>query len=205
VDVDQYPPREHPGGAGRVVIGWSGSPTTVEDLQYVEGALRRVAALADVEFRVMGSEVSFPGLALRHRPWSAEAEVDELRGYDIGIMPLPDDPWRRGKCGMKALLYMAVGVPAVASPVGLNSEIFRDGENGLIASTEDQWVEALLRLVGDVTLRRRLGAAGRATVESTFSPQAQVPRVLDVLRQVAGGRTGARSGAGETNPVGAGC
>jgi glycosyltransferase involved in cell wall biosynthesis len=204
VDVDQYPTREHNGGPGPVVIGWSGSPTTVEDLRHVEGALRRVAAEADVAFRFMGGEASVPGVSASYHPWSAETEVDELRSYDVGIMPLPDDPWRRGKCGMKALLYMAVGVPTVASPVGLNTEIVRDGENGLLASTEDEWVESLVRLARDAALRRRLGEAGRATVESQFSPRAQVPRVLDVLNRAAEGRAGAPGGATESSPVCAG-
>ena len=190
VDIGHYPPREHSEALGPVVIGWSGSPTTVEDLSSIEGALRRIAAEARVEFRLMGGEVAFPGLPMTSKPWSPDREVEELRGYDIGIMPLPDDPWRQGKCGMKALLYMAVGVPAVVSPVGLNTTIIQDGVNGFVAANEDEWVEKLLRLVRDVKLRRELGAAGRRTAESQYSPQAQVPHVLEVLRQAAGQRSG---------------
>jgi glycosyltransferase involved in cell wall biosynthesis len=208
VDVDRYPPRRHDGAAGPVVIGWSGSPTTVEDLCHIEGALRRVAAAADVEFRVMGGEVDLPGLPVTTTGWSADREVGELRGYDVGIMPLPNDPWRQGKCGMKALLYMAVGVPVVASPVGLNTAIVRDGVNGFLAEGEDEWVEKLLRLVHDVGLRRQLGAAGRATVEAEYCPRVQVPRVLDILRRTAGDRPvgtrgaegGAAAGAGPCEP-----
>jgi glycosyltransferase involved in cell wall biosynthesis len=201
VDVDHYPPRKHPETLQPVVIGWSGSPTTVEDLSSIERALRRVAAETRVEFRLMGGEVEFPGLPMTARPWSLDREVEELRGYDIGIMPLPNDPWRQGKCGMKALLYMSVGVPAVVSPVGLNTAIIQDGVNGFLAADEDEWVEKLLRLIRDVKLRRELGAAGRRTVESHYSSRAQVPQVLEVLRRAAGHRAGGKASDGALGEV----
>src|SRR5262249_13593084 len=109
-------------------------------------------------------------------------------GFDIGIMPVPDDAWSRGKCGMKALLYMAAGVPVVASPVGVTPSMVEDGRTGLLAATEDEWVEQLLRLARDVELRRTLGAAGRVTVEQHYSLRAQGPRVLELLRTVAPAR-----------------
>lgn len=182
VEAGRYIPVAGKGSNGKLVIGWSGSPTTIEDLSHISKALERVASMAPVRLRVMGGEFSLPGVEIELNRWSADREVEELQSYDIGIMPLPDDPWRQGKCGMKALLYMAVGVPTIASPVGVNSKIIDDGRNGLLASTEDEWVERLMLLIGDAALRARLGAAGRLTVEREYTPEVQVPRILEILR-----------------------
>jgi hypothetical protein len=104
---------------------------------------------------------------------------------DLGIMPLPDEPWARGKCGMKAIQYMGIGIPAVVSPVGANREIVQDGVTGFHAATGAEWVEKLDLLLSDSDLRRRLGLAARASVSSHYSAEAQAPRVAEILRQVA--------------------
>jgi glycosyltransferase involved in cell wall biosynthesis len=100
-------------------------------------------------------------------------------------MPLPDDPWAAGKCGLKALQYMALGVPTIASPVGVNSEILSNGENGFLAETEDDWVAAITSLLDDEGLRRDLGRRGRDTVEADYSGQRWAPRFLEVLEEAA--------------------
>ena len=117
-------------------------------------------------------------------PWNAATEVEDLRALDIGLMPLPDTEWARGKCGLKALQYMAMGIPAVCSPVGVNSSIIRDGENGFLAATEEQWIERLSRLVTSPDLRERIGQAGRTTVEKAYSAKVQAPRVYAVIDTV---------------------
>jgi glycosyltransferase involved in cell wall biosynthesis len=122
------------------------------------------------------------------RPWRTETEVEDLADLDVGIMPLADTDWERGKCGLKALQYMALGVPAVVSPVGVNTEIVRDGENGLLAATGEEWERALERLLADDGLRRRLGDAGRATVESGYSARVHAPRVAEAFRDALGQR-----------------
>jgi glycosyltransferase involved in cell wall biosynthesis len=185
VDTEKYSPREHSRSEQPTVIGWSGSQTTARHLGALAEALRRVAALSCVELRVMGAAFELPGVQVSLRRWSPESEAEHLRSFDIGVMPLPDDAWSRGKCGMKALLYMAVGVPVVASPVGVSTEIIQDGVNGILAATEDDWVEKLIELIDNVQLRRRLGAAGRATVEARYSLHAQAPRVLQLLNSMA--------------------
>jgi glycosyltransferase involved in cell wall biosynthesis len=187
VDVDLYTPAP-PRQAGPLVLGYSGSPTTIEYLETIGPLLRRFAQTADIELRVMGAEFALPGVKVVTTPWSAARELEELRSYDIGLMPLDDDPWTRGKGGMKALLYMSVGVPVVASPVGAATDIIEDGRNGLLCRTEDEWLSALERLVGDSALRRRLGQAGRATVEARYSPRVQVPRIVEVLERAASRR-----------------
>jgi glycosyltransferase involved in cell wall biosynthesis len=101
-------------------------------------------------------------------------------------MPMPDTDWTRGKCGFKALLYMSVGLPSVCSPVGITTDIIQDGQSGYLATTTDEWVEKLSRLIEDETLRREIGLAGRTAVVEKYSVHAQAPRLLDVLERVAG-------------------
>ncbi len=103
-------------------------------------------------------------------------------------MPLPDNPWSRGKCGLKALQYMALGIPTVCSDVGVNADIIRDGDNGFLAATEEEWVEKLRRLLRSAQLRQQLGRAGRATVEARYAAQVQAPRVYRILESVVADR-----------------
>ncbi|HWP46796.1 MAG TPA: glycosyltransferase family 4 protein [Candidatus Limnocylindrales bacterium] len=190
VDTERYLPGNLTPRKGPVVIGWSGSPSTIRHLHIISGALRRVAAATSVELRVMGGDFQLSGVPLLLRRWSPETEIKELQGFDIGIMPLPDEPWSYGKCGMKALLYMSVGIPVVASPIGVNSTIIQDGKNGFLAAKEDEWVEKLLALIRDPELRRSMGQAGRTTVETEYSLQVQAPRVLSILKTVTGSASG---------------
>jgi glycosyltransferase involved in cell wall biosynthesis len=106
---------------------------------------------------------------LTFKPWSLETEVRDLAQFDIGVMPLPDDEWAKGKCGFKALQYMAMKIPTVASPVGVNTEILKEGINGLLARNPSEWESALSSLIGDEGLRRQLGQAGQHTVERYYS------------------------------------
>jgi glycosyltransferase involved in cell wall biosynthesis len=184
VDTEKYtvvprPPNDVP------VIGWTGSHSTVVHLLTLERALRRLAERERFRLRVIGAPnmrlETLDGLAMDVLPWRSETEVEDLRPIDIGVMPLPDDRWNRGKCGMKALQYMGLGVPTVCSPVGVNATIVRDGENGQLAATEDEWVEKLALLLRCPELRARLGRAGRATVEARYSAVVQAPRVFRVI------------------------
>src|SRR6185369_17034762 len=114
IDTDGYKPKEDVAIQGTPVIGWSGSLSTIKHLQTVEDALRELRGRVDFLLRVVGDQrYAAAGLAVESKGWSAETEVDDLRSFDVGIMPLPDDEWSRGKCGLKALQYMAVGVPTV--------------------------------------------------------------------------------------------
>ena len=120
----------------------------------------------------------------------AETEADDLRRLDRGLMPLPDDEWSRGKCGMKALQYMGLGIPPVVSPVGVNSEIVQDGVNGFHAQGEREWVDRLSLLLRDAELRARLGARARVTIEERYSARVQAPRVARVFHEAARGARG---------------
>jgi glycosyltransferase involved in cell wall biosynthesis len=184
IDTEKY--RVEPRAENDVpVIGWSGSFSTAVHLSTIKTALRRLAERERFRLRVIGArDFKIEGVDVEAMPWRAATEVEDLRPFDIGIMPLPDDKWSRGKCGLKALQYMALGVPTVCSPVGVNSEIIRDGETGLLASTDDEWVEKLSGLLRSAGERARLGRAGRETVESRYSAAVQSPRVYDVFASV---------------------
>jgi glycosyltransferase involved in cell wall biosynthesis len=193
--VEERPPNDVP------VIGWTGSYSTVQHLLTLAGALRRLAERERFRLRVVGapnmSLDALAGLEVETLPWRSETEVEDLRPFDVGVMPLPEDRWSRGKCGMKALQYMGLAIPTVCSPVGVNSEIIRDGENGLLARDEAEWVEKLGLLLRSPELRARLGRAGRATVEERYSARAQAPRVFRVFESVVAGRPRAAAGRRE--------
>ncbi|MET0623214.1 MAG: glycosyltransferase family 4 protein [Pyrinomonadaceae bacterium] len=191
--IEERPPNDVP------VIGWTGSYSTVQHLLTLAGALRRLAERERFRLRVIGapnmSLDALAGLEVETLPWRSETEVEDLRPFDVGVMPLPEDRWSRGKCGMKALQYMGLAIPTVCSPVGVNSEIIRDGENGLLARDEGEWVEKLGLLLRSPELRARLGRAGRATVEQRYSARAQAPRVFRVFESVVAARPRAAAGA----------
>ena len=117
----------------------------------------------------------------------------ELRDFDIGIMPLPNTEWAKGKCAMKILQYMGVGVPSIGSAVGANTEVIKDGENGLLAASDDEWVEKILRLTRNQEMARRFGAAGRETILARYSASGCAARFADVLRKAASGSQEARN------------
>jgi glycosyltransferase involved in cell wall biosynthesis len=168
------------------IIGWTGSFSTVQHLDTLGRALQKLAQRERFRLRVIGTpQYNLEGVEVEAMQWRAETEVEDLRVADIGVMPLPDDSWSKGKCGLKALQFMALGIPTVCSPVGVNTDIIQDGENGFIAGTVDEWVEKLGQLIRSFELRQRLGLAGRTTVESRYSALAQAPRVFEVFESIA--------------------
>jgi glycosyltransferase involved in cell wall biosynthesis len=187
VDTTLFVPRRRPSPSGKVVIGWSGSTTSQTYLDEFVPLLRRLAALPGVELRVHSDRrPDWEGIPVVWRPWAAATEADELAAFDIGIMPMPDTVWAKGKCAMKALLYMAMGVPAVCSAVGTNCEVIRHGENGLLATTTEEWLDVLTALARNPELRARLGDAGRRTVEEEYSMRACAARFAEVVRDAVG-------------------
>ncbi|HQQ96900.1 MAG TPA: glycosyltransferase family 4 protein [Cyclobacteriaceae bacterium] len=156
---------------GIVRIGWTGSHSTLPYLKIIETVLQHIEQrYPNVEVVVIADQP--PTLALNRLnfiPWSKANEAADLNRIDIGIMPLSTDEWSLGKCGFKALQYMAVGVPAVASPVGVNRDIITDGIHGFLCDTESSWEAALVQLIEQPGLRRKLGAAGRQHVTENYS------------------------------------
>lgn len=191
IDLSRYPSAPPPPAAGRPLrLGWIGLRYNLGFLSPLAGPLRRLAAQGvPLELRVISSAApegpEWRGLPVVHRPWSEAGEVAEMQACDAGLMPLPDDDWARGKCALKLLQFMAAGRPVVASPVGVNRELLRHGENGLLAADEAGWEDALRRLASDPGLRERLGAAGRASVESGYSLSGWAGRLAETYRLTA--------------------
>jgi glycosyltransferase involved in cell wall biosynthesis len=185
INTDQYVIRpEQKSNTGSLTIGWVGSGTTVQYLHLLDNVFRQLAQRHQFRLCVVGGEYQLPGLEVICRPWHLRNEIYDLHSFDIGLMPLPDNRWTRGKGGFKAIQYMGVGIPVVASPVGINSEIIKHNENGLLAASDEEWHECLSQLLEDATLRRRLGLVGRATVEAHYSVQANAPKLLDILLSI---------------------
>ena len=184
VDTDLFMPLSDKKVPERPVLGWIGSHSTTRYLNMLLPVVGRLAKKRDFVLKVVGASelVNIQGVECINQAWQLDREVEDFQSLDIGLYPLPDDPWAQGKCGLKAIQYMAVGIPAVCSAVGVNNEIVQDGVNGYLAETEEEWIAKLESLLDDHELRRRLGVAGRATVEEKYSVQVQAPRVLDVIR-----------------------
>ncbi len=170
VDTHAYTPANKPATAGKVIVGWTGSSTSQTHLESYAPLLSELMKRRDVEFHVISDrKPELPGVPVVWHRWSPETEISDLARFDIGIMPMPDDQWARGKCAMKALLYMALGIPTIGAAVGMNQEVIQHRENGWLAQTDDEWLAGLQALIDDEALRRRLGAAGRQTIEKHYS------------------------------------
>lgn len=187
VDTERYRPSLQTKGPGEpLVIGWIGTSGNYRYLYGIESALEEVLrTCAGTRLRVVGDQVpQFRRLTLDQVdfiPWSEAIEVQAIQSMDVGIMPLEDSPWARGKCSFKMLQYMATGVPVVASPIGMNAEVLSLSELGIGATTDQQWADGLVALLEGTTLRTRMGAEGRRVAESWFSIQAVAPRLARSL------------------------
>lgn len=184
IDTENYRPHRT-GVAGPPVIGWMGSSSTWQYLKPLVPMLEQLVAEGHARVRIVGAGVSaakYPTFEMVD--WSEENEIAEVQRMDIGIMPLTDDPWSRGKCGYKLVQYMACGLPVVASPVGVNTDLARPGFNGMLADTVGEWRDALAILLNDAPLRIAYGAAGRDRVVRDYSLKAHAPRFIALLHSV---------------------
>lgn len=176
VDHSRYSVRS-PISSARPVIGWIGSPSTQQYVVGIRDALARACKTHGARVLLVGASPSvvneLPGLDIEVVPWSEESEGEQIRRMDIGIMPLPDGPWEKGKCGYKLIQYMASGVPVIASPVGANIDIVIGNDCGLLAAELEDWTATLNQLLQSPDNRREMGEAGRKAVEKTYSLQVQ--------------------------------
>lgn len=185
IDTNLHIPRSIPGQSnGKVTIGWTGSHSTLKYLDAIVPVLEIVEKkYPQVSFIVIADrDPQLPLNNLVFRPWDPETEISDLASIDIGIMPLPDDPWTRGKCGFKALQYMAMGIPAVISPVGLNKEIVQHGVEGYWCSTAADWVRYLEELILDRGKRIEMGERGRQTVHERYSVASNSANFLSLFQ-----------------------
>jgi len=185
VDLARYevlrPSNKHP-----LVVGWIGSPSTSRYLLSIGDIFKILARKFDVRFVAVGaSKEDVQGLPIEVWDWSEDTEVRSIQTFDIGIMPLEDSPWEQGKCGYKLIQYMACGLPVVASPVGVNGKIVKHGANGFLAQNQQEWEQALCSLLNNQELRRKMGEKGRELVDTSYSTQAQTPRLEALMRDVA--------------------
>lgn len=188
VDTQRYRVRDEPKNNDSITVGWIGSDSTVVHLAQVQGALDLLAEKYRGHFnvKIIGPQnfrMDRPYISLKR--WSLESEVADLQSFDIGIMPLDDNEWTRGKCAFKALQYMAVAVPPVCSPVGVVNDVITNGVTGFLAKGERDWVAKLSLLIENLELRKMMGLAGREVVEKTYSLKATSPLLLRVIMDVA--------------------
>ena len=187
VDLKAYTRRLEPFSENATTIGWIGTPSTwAEYMAPMMPLLTQAAEAAGAQIAAVGAgRAAAAHPLLENLSWTEGSEVAQIHAMDIGIMPLTDTPWARGKCGYKLIQYMACGIPVIASPVGVNTEIVEHGVNGFLASSDAEWVEALRTLLQNPTLRTQMGEAGRRKVERDYSLQVWGPRVAQMLRDVA--------------------
>lgn len=183
IDTEEYV-RVRNGTNGKICIGWSGSFSTIQHFKYVIPALTEIKKKYGdkISIKAIGdSKYKNEELGVISLDWNKQDELKELSSFDIGIMPLPDDEWAKGKCGLKGLQYMALEVPTIMSPVGVNSEIIQDGVNGFLAFTTDEWVDKLSILIGSEEKRNLMGAAARKTVIEKYSVVSLRERYLSLF------------------------
>lgn len=186
VDTQRYLPEHKKRGGDIFTVGWIGSPSTAPYLHALVEPLSALGREGRVRFVVIGGRAPVvPNVAVAEVEWSEAGEVDLINSFDVGVMPLPDDEWARGKCAFKLIQYMACAVPVVASPVGANVDLVQGG-CGLLATTQQEWANALRLLRDQPQERVRVGEAGRARILQDFSLRRNVPVLSSILRQVAG-------------------
>jgi glycosyltransferase involved in cell wall biosynthesis len=181
--VEQYPVKEAKTGLN---IGWIGSPATAAFLTLLDAALKKVFEhSSDVSLTLIGAGKNdpLPGIKKMILPWDEERQITDLQTFDVGIMPLPDGPFERGKCGYKLVQYMASGLPVIASPIGANKKIVDHGINGFLAPTDDDWFNAFMQLKNDIAKRQQMGITGRKKAEQSYNLSVTAPRLLELFRR----------------------
>ncbi|MEN4041078.1 MAG: glycosyltransferase family 4 protein [Anaerolineaceae bacterium] len=186
LDTRRYSLREEKPD-GKVTIGWVGrwsSSAYIETLRNVFILLSQRYPMICFHFVGADERHSFDGIRYEIIPWRLETEIEDIAAFDIGIMPLADDTYSQGKCGFKLLQYMALGIPAVASSVGVNQTIIQDEVNGFLASTEQEWIDKLTLLISEHLLRRQIGFEARKTVECHYSLSKAEPILISILKSI---------------------
>jgi len=189
VDARAFRPRPEPPSEERFVIGWMGSTATLKYLESIQAPLATVLrAVPNSSLLVVANHPprlpTMTGLRVQFVRWSPQSEIEALQDMDVGLMPLPDDEYTRGKCSLKMLQYMAGGLPSVVAPVGMNRDLLNSGEIGLAASTPEEWVEGLLHLHRHPDLRRRMGTTGRSLVEQQFDVRVVAARLAEIFKSL---------------------
>jgi glycosyltransferase involved in cell wall biosynthesis len=187
VDMDRYVEKHNSGFEKKgITLGWIGSKVTLKYLKQISPALEQLSKrFPDLKLKIVADEFfEIHGLEVEKKEWSSTEEIKDLHSFDIGLMPLSDDAWTRGKCGFKLLQCMAVGLPVVCAPVGMNREIVTDGVEGFWARSQEEWAEKIGTLVQDGNLRETMGSKGRKKVEEIYSLSINAELMSSILREV---------------------
>lgn len=184
INTSRYRPKQEYHLHSLPVIGWSGSHSTVNFLLEIAEVLREVYYIKKFKLLVIGGEIEIEGLEIECLPWIERSEVDDLKRIDIGVYPLPDTPWVLGKSGLKALQYMALGIPTIATALGANFRIIENDRTGYLAATSEDWKKALLHLLSSEEERQRIGCAAAAFVEKFYSVNANKEKYLSIIEGV---------------------
>jgi len=187
VDLNKYHVRQmHNVPDQQFTIGWIGSPSTAPYVRLIEPALIHACREKMRLVMVGAGNNILRGFPYENKMWSEESEITDIHSFDVGIMPLSDTPWERGKCGFKLIQYMACGVPVIASPVGVNKEIVEHGVNGFLADSVEEWIWALRTLRENPEMRRTMGIEGRTKVERQYCLHVTAPKLVELLKEAAG-------------------
>lgn len=181
---DLYAYKPFPEDLDPVTVGWSGSPSTVINLDLVAAPLKALAEKTKYKFHAIGgTDVNLPGVDFTAQNWNGATEAEDLRKMQIGLIPLPDVEWNKYKFIMKTPQYMALGIVPVGTPLSSNPEVIRHGENGFLAANDSEWVEYLNLLINDAELRNKLSAQAAADAHQNFSLSANMPKVIEAFRE----------------------
>lgn len=183
VDTDKFVYKPQQEETQRVCIGWSGSPSTLKNIKVIEAPLRTISesGICDVHF-IGGTDFDLEGVNHTSQKWNESTEVEDLRRMQVGLVPLPDNPWNRYKFIMKTAQYMALGIVPVGTPMASNTEVIRHGENGFLAETEEDWVMYLTVLVEDHELRNRMSRTAAQDAADKYSLEVNAATVVDAFR-----------------------
>jgi len=186
IDLSRYTAKEYSRHRGPVIVGWLGSSSTLKYLRNFMPTLERLyQRYPHFQLKIVCDQfLDSSKMPVIKQKWSSETEEADLKSFDIGVMPLSDDLWSRGKCGLKILQYFSVGVPTVCAPVGVNRDIVQDKVNGFWARDDKQWQDRLLTLIQKEELRREMGLVGRKTVENLYTVEVNAPRLLGILKKI---------------------
>jgi glycosyltransferase involved in cell wall biosynthesis len=168
----------------KTIIGWAGSASGLIYLRQMEPVLQQLSTLYKIQLKIISSDfIDIQGVDVVKCKWSLENEITDLQGLDIGIMPLANTEFERGKCGFKLIQYMGVGVPVVCSPVGINSTIVQDGQNGFLANSAEEWFDKLSLLIKDEVLREKFGKRGRESIQSDYTIESNACKFKKIIQQ----------------------
>ena len=189
IDMNLYPQRKEISHRQEIVLGWIGTKANLKYLKRLESVFETIRQrFPQVKLKIVSNDFyDSSSLPLIKKPWKLEDENRDLISFDIGLMPLSDDPWSKGKCGLKIIQYLSVGVPVVCTPVGINSDIVKDGENGFWAMNHQEWVDRLSILIQNPELRYQMGLKGIETVEKEYSLTVTSEKFYQVLQSLVRG------------------